>query len=57
MAYLMIRKIRNKFINAENNKLRKQTVYTIKSVQSSLKSHPLWVTLYIAGVIDQENRK
>ena len=25
--------------------------YSTKSVQSSLKSHPLWVTLYIAGFL------
>ena len=45
MPYLMIWQ-RNTQVSVAGNRNYKETD-SINSVQSSLKSHPLWVTLYI----------
>ena len=44
MAYLVIRKKRKNFTVAGNDKF-KETV-SINSVESSMNSHALWITLY-----------
>ena len=51
MAYLLIKKKRIKLTVAENREYKEAD--NIDFAQSSLKSHPLWVTLYFKPVISR----